>query len=172
MWVFLSPSSFLSTGSTFFFLSDSLVFCTRIFHGFSISLCFHSSSAPISSGSSMTRSSELLFLACSSALDDSNSWLWLFHFSYGNAPVVVSSIVFMCSASNLKYCVWIRHDQFLLIWMLASIGKLMFGNVVRCSSAREVWAILDRLSFSQSKAHTMQLGMALQTSRKWSLLIE
>lgn len=73
---------------------------------------------------------------------------------------------------NPEYAVWIRRDQFLLSWMLASIGESMLAHVVRCNTAREVWSILERLSFSQSKARIMQLRMSLQTTKKLSLSVE
>lgn len=73
---------------------------------------------------------------------------------------------------NPEYQIWIRRDQFLLSWMLASIGESMLGHVVRCNTARDVWLTLERLSFSQSKARTMQLRMALQSTRKGNSSIE
>lgn len=48
----------------------------------------------------------------------------------------------------------------------------MLGHVVRCNITRDVWITLERLFFSQSKARTMQLQMALQTMRKGSLTME
>lgn len=74
--------------------------------------------------------------------------------------------------ANPEYSVWIRRDQFLLSWFLASIGDSMFGHVVRCNTARDVWLTLERLFMSQSKTRTMQLRMALQTTRKGSMSIE
>lgn len=73
---------------------------------------------------------------------------------------------------NPEYAVWIRRDQFLMSWMLASISESMLGHVVRCNTAREVWSVLERLSLSQSKARIMQLRMSLQTTKKLSLSVE
>lgn len=71
-----------------------------------------------------------------------------------------------------EYSVCIRRDQFLLGWILASISDSMLGHVVRCTSAREAWLTLERLFLSQSKARTMQLRMALQTTKKGAMTIE
>ncbi|KAK6130731.1 hypothetical protein DH2020_035519 [Rehmannia glutinosa] len=72
---------------------------------------------------------------------------------------------------NPDYTFWLRRDQLLLSWMLASISESMFGYLTRCSSSAEVWQILSQLFQTQSKARGLQLKFQLQTQKKGDLSI-
>lgn len=61
---------------------------------------------------------------------------------------------------------WIRRDQFLVSWMLSSIGKSMIGQVTHCVTARDIWNVLANLFQYHSKARIMQLQQQIQTQKK------
>lgn len=84
---------------------------------------------------------------------------------------------FMPSASgdgiaNPDFIGWICQDQFLVSWLLSSIGESMLGHVTRCVLARDIWSVLESLFQSQSKARTMQLQLQLQTQKKGDLTVD
>ncbi|KAK6144727.1 hypothetical protein DH2020_021547 [Rehmannia glutinosa] len=89
-------------------------------------------------------------------------------------PKFVASAVGSSSTSlpNSDYTVWMRRDQFLLRWMLYSIGESMLGHVSRCSTSHEVWIIFEKLFQSQSKARSMQIQFMLQIAKKGDLTID
>lgn len=73
---------------------------------------------------------------------------------------------------NPDFLSWIRRDQYLMSWMLSSISECMLGNVTRCTTARDVWLVLESLFQSQSKARIMQLKLQLQTQKKGDLTVD
>lgn len=86
-------------------------------------------------------------------------------------------IQFLASTSgdrhvNPDFQTWIRRDQYLMSWMLSSIGESMLRNITRCTTAQEVWLVLEGLFQSQSKARTMQLKLQLQTKKKGDLSVD
>lgn len=74
--------------------------------------------------------------------------------------------------SNPEFNVWIRLDQFLMSWLLASISEAMLGHVVRCTSSAEIWNVLIQLFATQSRARVLQLRLLLQTTKKGSTPVE
>ena len=76
------------------------------------------------------------------------------------------------SLVNSDYTSWLRIDQFVMIWLLTSISEQMLGHVVHCHSSAEVWAVLEKLSFTKSKAKALQLCLALQSTKKGGDTIE
>ena len=65
------------------------------------------------------------------------------------------------SINNPEDTFWIRLDQFIVSWLFISISKNMLGHVVRCTSAIEVWFVLEQLFSTQSKACISQLHLLL-----------
>ena len=73
---------------------------------------------------------------------------------------------------NPDYVSWIRHDQFVMSWLLSSISEQMLGHVVQYRSAAEVWSVLHKLFSTKSKARALQLRLFLQTTKKGGNSIE
>lgn len=74
--------------------------------------------------------------------------------------------------TNPNFLNWIRRDQYLVSWMLSSIGETMLGHVTRCVTANDIWIVLENLFQSQSKARIMQLQLQLQTQKKGDLSVD
>ncbi|PON51252.1 hypothetical protein TorRG33x02_311780 [Trema orientale] len=49
----------------------------------------------------------------------------------------------ICS-SNPEFHFWLRHNQFLMSWLLSSISESMFGHISRRTSVTKVWFTLER----------------------------
>lgn len=75
-------------------------------------------------------------------------------------------------AINPEFVTWKRRDQYLVSWMLSSIGESMLGYVTRCATASQIWHVLEDLFQSQSKARIMQLSLQLQTQKKGDLSVD
>lgn len=74
--------------------------------------------------------------------------------------------------TNPDFLIWIRRDQYLVSWLLSSIGESMLGHVTRCVTSRDIWSVLESLFQSQSKARIMQLQLQLQTQKKGDLSVD
>lgn len=73
---------------------------------------------------------------------------------------------------NQDFLSWIRRDQFLVSWILSSIGESMLGYVTRCATAKDIWLVLENLFQSISKARVMQLQLQLHTQKKGDLTVD
>lgn len=73
---------------------------------------------------------------------------------------------------NPSYLDWIKRDQLLVSWLLSSVSEAMLGHVARCSSAAEIWNILENLFQNHSKARILQLRSQLHTQKKGTLSID
>ena len=69
----------------------------------------------------------------------------------------VSDGVSPIQSPNPEFSAWIRHDQFLMHWLLSSISEAMLGHVTHCRSASEIWYVLERLFVTKSKARVLQV---------------
>ncbi|XP_057803046.1 uncharacterized protein LOC131018337 [Salvia miltiorrhiza] len=87
-------------------------------------------------------------------------------------PMAQAPPLLPSSSTSPPNSAWLRRDQYLLSWMLSSVTESMLGHVVRCSSSREFWSVLERLFMSQSKARIMQLRLLLQTTKKGAMSVE
>lgn len=74
--------------------------------------------------------------------------------------------------ANPDFLAWIRRDQFLVSWILSSIGESMLGYVTRCVTAKDIWLVLESLFQSHSKARIMQLQLQLQTQKKGDMTVD
>lgn len=73
---------------------------------------------------------------------------------------------------NPSYLDWIKRDQLLVSWLLSYLSEAMLGHVVRCSSAAEIWKILENLFQNHSNARILQLRSQLHTQKKGTLSID
>ncbi|KAK6151862.1 hypothetical protein DH2020_014497 [Rehmannia glutinosa] len=73
---------------------------------------------------------------------------------------------------NPTYSNWMRRDQLLMSWLLSSMAECMLGHVTRCSTAAEVWSVLETLFHTQSKARVNHLRSLLQSTKKGDLSVE
>ena len=76
------------------------------------------------------------------------------------------------SLINSDYTSWSKIDYFVMSWLLSSISEQMLRHVVHSHSLAEVWAILEKLFFTKSKAQALQLRLALQTTKKGGVTSE
>lgn len=53
---------------------------------------------------------------------------------------------------NPEFLTWMRRDQYLMSWMLSSVGETMLGHVVRSRSFAELWIGLENHFQGKSKA--------------------
>lgn len=67
---------------------------------------------------------------------------------------------------NPKYSEWVQHDQNVLCWINATLSESVLAHVVGLSSARAVWAALEKRFASLSRSHIIQLKTQLQSVKK------
>ncbi|KAK6137336.1 hypothetical protein DH2020_028917 [Rehmannia glutinosa] len=96
---------------------------------------------------------------------------------FGDCPVPEASITSTSEGTsttsiNPAYVLWMRRDQFLLSWMLASIGESMLGHVSRCTTTSALWSVLEKLFQTSSKARILQIRFMLQTLKKCDMSID
>lgn len=46
--------------------------------------------------------------------------------------------------ANPDFLTWIRRDQYLVSWLLSSIGESMLGHATRCITPRDIWIVLRK----------------------------
>ena len=67
---------------------------------------------------------------------------------------------------NPAYEKWVAEDQIVLSYLFSSLTKEIFGQVATASTAKELWAAIQELHASQSRARIMSTHMALATATK------
>lgn len=70
------------------------------------------------------------------------------------------------SSINPSFLSWKKQDQLLFGWLLSSLIEGVFGQVVGCSTSKEVWQTGENMFASQSRARIMQLRLQLQTTKR------
>lgn len=102
-------------------------------------------------------------------LDRSNYSFWKFQviataraYSFEDIFLQEPPLQFMASSSiatksdvNPSYITWLRRNQFMFSWILASISSQMMGYIGRCTIAAQIWEAFEMLFHSQSKARAM-----------------
>lgn len=79
-------------------------------------------------------------------------------FNQNSAPMQFSSSTSSKTPiPNPTHLVWLRRDQFIFSWILASILPAMIGYVGQCTSLAQLWSTFEVLFHSQSKARLMLL---------------
>lgn len=68
--------------------------------------------------------------------------------------------------TNPEYLTWLKRDQFMFSWILASISPPMMSYIGRCTTAAQIWRAFETLFHSQSKARATHLRHQLQVLRK------
>lgn len=72
---------------------------------------------------------------------------------------------------NPEFVAWMRTDQALMAWLLASIFQSMLGRVVCCTTSDHIWITLEQLFTGSSRARVLQLCFQLQLINKGSMSI-
>ena len=72
---------------------------------------------------------------------------------------------------NGEYTIWVRQDQLLASWLLASMSESVLVNMVGFETANEIWNSLEKSVASQYRARIMQYKLQLQTLKKGTLTI-
>ncbi|KAK6119522.1 hypothetical protein DH2020_046733 [Rehmannia glutinosa] len=72
---------------------------------------------------------------------------------------------------NHAYTLWLRRDQLLFSWIIASISESMMGYITRCNTSSDLWSILETVFRSQSRARVQHLKAQLHSSKKGDLSI-
>ena len=67
---------------------------------------------------------------------------------------------------NTAYEKWESEDQIVLSYLFNSLSKEIFGQVTTAKTAAELWAAIQALHASQSRAHVMSTRLALTTASK------
>ncbi|WVZ62530.1 hypothetical protein U9M48_012269 [Paspalum notatum var. saurae] len=75
------------------------------------------------------------------------------------------------SVANLVFEQWYQQDQLVMSAMLSSLGDTVLAQVVGCTSAREVWRVIEQTFATASRAQIMQIRMQLATIQKKDLTI-
>ncbi|KAF3793284.1 hypothetical protein EJ110_NYTH09656 [Nymphaea thermarum] len=73
------------------------------------------------------------------------------------------------TSSNPEYKQWRKSDRLALSWIKATVSDSVLGHIVRASSAREAWIILEKAYGSQSPLRVMLLRKELHFIRKGSM---
>ncbi|KAF3796832.1 Retrovirus-related Pol polyprotein from transposon TNT 1-94 [Nymphaea thermarum] len=73
------------------------------------------------------------------------------------------------TSSNPEYKQWRKSDRLALSWIKATVSDSVLGHIVRASSAREAWIILEKAYGSQSPLRVMLLRKELHFIRKRSM---
>ena len=75
------------------------------------------------------------------------------------------------SVANPVFEQWYQQDQLVLSAMLSSLGDTVLAQVVGCTSAHEVWRVIEPTFATASRAQIMQIRMQLATIQKKDLTI-
>ena len=67
---------------------------------------------------------------------------------------------------NPEYVKWEAKDQQVLSYLFGSLSKEIFAQVSTCTTAAELWAAIQALQASQSRARVISTRMALATTTK------
>ncbi|XP_010253823.1 PREDICTED: uncharacterized protein LOC104594965 [Nelumbo nucifera] len=67
---------------------------------------------------------------------------------------------------NLAHSSWVKQDQILLSWLLATLTEPVIAQLVGCSTSRDVWCVLENLYAFKSKAQITQLRNLLLLVKK------
>ncbi|RVW25398.1 Retrovirus-related Pol polyprotein from transposon RE1 [Vitis vinifera] len=70
---------------------------------------------------------------------------------------------------NPDFLVWRRYDRMILSWIYSSLTPEVMGQIVGLQTSHEAWTALQRSFSASTKARTMQLRLAFQTTKKGSL---
>lgn len=69
---------------------------------------------------------------------------------------------------NPEHDKWLTKDQQILSWLFGSLSKEVFTQVSSATTAAELYAAIQGLHASQSRARLMAMRMALSTASKGS----
>jgi glutathionylspermidine synthase len=72
---------------------------------------------------------------------------------------------------NPEYARWSALEQQALGFLLTSMTKDVMIQVIRCSTPKEVWTLLEETYASRSKARVVNTRMALATTQKGNMRI-
>ena len=75
------------------------------------------------------------------------------------------------SVANPVFEQWYQQDQLVLSARLSSLGDTVLAQVVGCTSAHEVWRVIEPTFATASRAQIMQIRMQLATIQKKDLTI-
>lgn len=72
---------------------------------------------------------------------------------------------------NPEYEQWVAKDQQVLSYLFSSLSREIFSQVSSATTAAELWAAVQGLHASQSRARVISTRMALATASKGSLTV-
>ena len=70
---------------------------------------------------------------------------------------------------NPDFLVWRRYDRMILSWIYSSLTPDVMGQIVGLRTSHEAWTALQQSFSASTKARTMQLRLAFQTTKKGPL---
>ncbi|KAL5844408.1 hypothetical protein ACOSQ4_010366 [Xanthoceras sorbifolium] len=70
-----------------------------------------------------------------------------------------------------EYLQWKKTDQLLICWIKSIISAFVVGQVTQCSTACEIWSVLEKLFSQYSLAKILQIRSQIQSIKKGSLTI-
>jgi hypothetical protein len=62
-------------------------------------------------------------------------------------------------------------DQQVLSYLLSLLGKEVLSQVSSCTTTAQAWVIIEGLFGSQTRAHTMNLRVALATTQRGNISV-
>jgi hypothetical protein len=72
---------------------------------------------------------------------------------------------------NSAYSVWVARDQAVLGYLLSTLTHETLQHVSRCSTSAQAWRMLADLYSSQSRARSVNICIALATTKKNQLSV-
>ena len=72
---------------------------------------------------------------------------------------------------NPEYDEWVAKDQMVLSYLFGSLSKEVFAQVLSATTAAQLWAAIEGVNVSQSRARMISTRMALATASKGSSTI-
>jgi hypothetical protein len=72
---------------------------------------------------------------------------------------------------NLKYACWVARDQALLRFLLSSLTRDVLMGVTTTTTFAAVWSALDGMFISPTRACTVNIRIALATTKKGTTIM-
>lgn len=89
-----------------------------------------------------------------------------------NGSAVIPDQVLTCDQPNTAYHVWVRQDQLVLSWIVASVSEGILPQLVGSEKAHKAWSKLVAAYVSGSKPQIRELKIQLHTLRRDNASIE
>lgn len=73
---------------------------------------------------------------------------------------------------NPEFVLWQRQDKLIISWLFGAMTEEILGEMTECTTAREVWVILENLFVSRNLAKVMELKSKLENLKKGNLTLK